>query len=222
MDAIVRQGSEIDRLVSQVEVQDPFEYDYADVLPRQLEAINQRFQDRVDRIKLLRNRAEEGGISAVASMEDLVPLLFAHTAYKSYPESWLMEGKWDRLGKWLDTVSTNRVPKLDTSGVKGLDDWLALLESHEHYVSCSSGTTGKCAMMNATKADLDFCGKALLQAIHWSNIGANRDRMIVSCGQVASTPRNKATGGPMYAAIADPELPPAVADAPPITIGGIT
>lgn len=222
MDAVVTQNSEIDRLVSQVHVEDPFDYEYADVLPRQLEAINARFQDRVGKIKLLANRAEEGGVSEVTSMEDLIPLLFAHTAYKSYPESWLMEGKWDRMGKWLDTVSTNRVPKLDTSGVNGLDEWLALLEEHEHYVSCSSGTTGKCAMMNAVKADLEFCGAALLQAIHWSKIPVNQDRMIVSCGQVASTPRNKATGGPMYAAIADPTIEPYVVDAPPITIGGIT
>lgn len=222
MDAIVKQSSEIESLVSQVHEENPFDYDYADLLPRQLEAINARFQDQVGKIKLLANRAEEGGIDEVTSMDDLIPLLFAHTAYKSYPESWLMEGKWDRLAKWLDTVSTNRVPKLDTSGVDNLDEWLALLGENDHYVSCSSGTTGKCAMMNAVKSDLEFCGTALLQAIRWSKIPVDQDRMIVSCGQVASTPRNKATGGPMYAAIADPDVDPYVMDAPPITIGGIT
>jgi len=222
MDAIVKQNAQIESLVSQVHAEDPFDYSYADVLDRQLEAINAQFQDKVGKIKLLANRAEEGGVSAVNSMEDLIPLLFAHTAYKSYPESWLMESKWDRMGKWLDTVSTNRVPKLDTSGVKNLDEWLALLEEHEHYVSCSSGTTGKCAMMNAVKSDLEFCGAALLQAIRWSKIPVNHDCLILSCGQVASTPRNKATGGPMYAAIADPTIPPILPDAPPITIGGIT
>jgi len=222
MDAVVKQGSEIDQLVSQVEDKDPFDYDYADVLPRQLEAINARFHDLVDKIKLLANRAEEGGIGEVTSMDDIIPLLFAHTAYKSYPESWLMAGKWDRMGKWLDTVSTERVKPIDTSGVKDLDAWLALLEEHDHYVSCSSGTTGKCAMMNATQTDLDFCGAALLQVINWSKIGANQDRMIIGCGQVASTPRNKATGMPMYEAIVDQSIPPYVMDAPPITIGGIT
>lgn len=222
MDAVATKTSPIDSLVSQVEADDPFDYTYSDILPRQIEAIDAQFQDKVGKIKLLANRAEEGGVGEVTSLEDVVPLLFAHTAYKSYPESWLMEGKWDRLGKWLDTVSTNRVPKMDTSGVENLDDWLALLEEHDHYVSCSSGTTGKCAMMNAVKSDLEFCGKALLQAINWSKIGANQDRMIVSCGQVASTPRNKATGGPMYNAIADPDVGPWVFDAPPITIGGIT
>ena len=47
-------------------------------------------------------------------MADIVPLLFAHTAYKSYPEGWLVEQKWDRMGRWLDTVSTHRVEPMDT------------------------------------------------------------------------------------------------------------
>ncbi len=222
MDAIATRNSVIDELVGQVAVEDPFDYSYADILPKQLEAIDAQFQDKLGKIKLLANRAEEGGVSAVNSMEDLVPLLFAHTAYKSYPESWLMEGKWDRMGKWLDTVSTNRVPKMDTSGVANLDEWLGLLEEHDHYVSCSSGTTGKCAMMNAVKSDLEFCGDALLQAIKWSKIPVAQDALILSCGQVASTPRNKATGAPMYAHIADPTVTPILPDAPPITIGGIT
>src|ERR1700748_2766687 len=156
MNAPVSLDSEAERLVSLVDGENPFDYDYAELLPPQLAGINERFQDRVGRIKLLQNRAETGGIAEVRQMADVVPLLFAHTAYKSYPEGWLSEQKWDRLGKWLDTVSTNRVKPMDTSGVKGLDDWLKQLEGQGHYVSCSSGTTGKCAMMNGTTADLKF------------------------------------------------------------------
>ena len=46
-------------------------------------------------------------------MADVVPLLFVHSAYKSYPENWLMEKKWDRLGRWLDTFGIERVPAND-------------------------------------------------------------------------------------------------------------
>jgi hypothetical protein len=211
-----------DELVSLCETDNPYEMSAAEMLDRQLAAVNERFQDRVGKIKLLQNRAEEGGISEVRSVEDIVPLLFAHTAYKSYPESWLMEEKWNRLGKWLDTVSTNRVPKLDTSGVKGLDEWISLLGEHGHFVSCSSGTTGKCAMMNATQADLDFCGQALLRQHYWAGLNPNQDRRIMSTGQVASTPRNTSTGRPFSEAIARTDVAPFFADAPPITIGGIT
>src|ERR1700761_5706758 len=167
MNTAVPLTSVADQLVNLVDDKDPFAIPYAEILPRQLEAINERFQERVGRIKLLQNRAETGGVKEVRQMPDIVPLLFAHTAYKSYPEGWLMEKKWDRLGRWLDTVSTNRVKPMDTSKIPGLDDWLLKLEDHGHYVSCSSGTTGKCAMMNATQSDLNFAGKALLEAIIW-------------------------------------------------------
>jgi hypothetical protein len=30
-----------------------------------------------------------------------VPLLFAHTVYKSYPPSFVEKGRWDRLLQWL-------------------------------------------------------------------------------------------------------------------------
>jgi hypothetical protein len=155
-------------------------------------------------------------------MRDIVPLLFAHTAYKSYPEDWLIEHRWDRLRKWLDTVSTHRVKPMDTGDVRNLDDWLQRLEAHGHFVSCSSGTTGKCAMMNATQADLNFSGHGLLQGIIWAGLAPNRDRLIVSLGQVASTPRNRATGLPMVQAFSPAGVAPIMPKVPPITIGGIT
>jgi hypothetical protein len=214
-------GSEVERLVGLVDAENPFDYDYAEMLPRQLAAIDERFQDRVQKIKLLQNRAETGGVSKVERMEDVVPLLFAHTAYKSYPEGWLIEQKWDRMGRWLDTVSTNRVKPIDTSGVKGLDDWLERLEADGHYVSCSSGTTGKCAMMNATTPDLEFSGHSLLQGLVWQGLAPDHDRQMISLGQVAASPRNRATGRPMVEAISKAGSVPFAPKVPPITIGGI-
>src|SRR5262249_11450972 len=153
---------------------------------------------------LLANRAESAGLTEIGEPSSIVPLLFAHTAYKSYPEDWLLEKKWDRLRKWLDTVSTNRVEPMDSSDVKNLDEWLQRLEAPGHFVSCSSGTTGKCAMMNATQADLDFSGHSLLRGITWSGLAPNRDRVIVSLGQVAATARNRSTGVPMLQAFGTP------------------
>lgn len=214
--------SEVDQLVSRVNADDPSDLSFPELLARQLAAINERFQDRVQRIKLLQNRAETGGITEVRRMSDVVPLLFAHTAYKSYPENWLTEQKWERLGRWLDTVSTNRVRSFDVSTISGLDEWLLRLEDQGHYVSCSSGTTGKCAMMNATEIDLRFCGHALLRGIIWAGLAPNHDRRMISLGQVAATPRNKATGRPMAEAFSPPGVSPFVPKVPPITIGAIT
>jgi hypothetical protein len=221
MNAAADLTSEADRLVGLVDADNAFDYDPAEIRERQLAAIDERFKDRVEKIKLLQNRAETGGVREVRGMADVVPLLFAHTAYKSYPESWLMDQKWERMGKWLDTVSTNRVTPIEAAGVQGLDDWLVKLEGQGHYVSCSSGTTGKCAMMNATTADLDFSGHSLLQALVWQGLAPNHDRKMISLGQVAASPRNRATGRPMAEAVSLPGEPPFAPDVPPITIGGI-
>ena len=221
MATLADRTSEADQLVSLIDSEDPYVMGHAALVEHQLSAVNEQFHDRLGKIKLLANRAEEGGVSEVRSLHDLVPLLFAHTAYKSYPESWLMDGKWDRMGKWLETVSVERVPRLDTSGVTGLDDWLAMLEGHGHFVSCSSGTTGKCAMMNAVQADLDFCGKGLLRMIEWFGLAPNNDRRMIGLGQVAASPRNRATGMPMAMAFSPPDFPPFAPDVPPMTIGSI-
>lgn len=220
MNAAVETKSTADQLVGLVDAENPFDYDPAETHARQLAAINERFQDRVQKIKLLQNRAETGGVTEVERMADVVPLLFAHTAYKSYPESWLMDGKWDRMARWLDTVSTNRV-KAVGGEIQGLDDWLLKLEDQGHYVSCSSGTTGKCAMMNAAASDLAFSGHSLLQGLIWQGLKPDHDRQMISMGQVASTPRNRATGRPMAEAVSKPGTMPVAPNAPPITIGGI-
>jgi hypothetical protein len=45
---------------------------------------------------------------------------------------------------------------------------------------------------------------------------------MISLGQVAATPRNRATGRPMAEAVSLPGVPPFAPNVPPITIGGIT
>jgi hypothetical protein len=152
-----------------------------------------------------------------------VPLLFAHTAYKSYPESWLAEKKWDGLGRWLNTVSTNRVEPMDTRGITDLDGWLQRLEGQGHFVNCSSGTTGKCAMMNATAADLHMAGYTLLQGHAWATgIAPRRDRRALMLAPVAMTPRNVATQKMMVEGFNAPGVEPFYYPAPPMTIGSIT
>jgi hypothetical protein len=221
MDAITTLTTETERLLALANEPNPYETSFAELKDRQLAAINERFQDRLGSIKLLQNRAEEGNVSSIQSMHDVIPLLFAHTTYKSYPESWLFDGKWDRMGKWLDTVSTYRVQPMDTAAVKGLDHWLEMLEEQGHFVACSSGTTGKCAMMNAAQSDLDFGGKSLLDNIIWCGLSPNNDRMMISMGGVAATAKNRATGMPMMMAMNNPGVMPFAPQVPPMTIGSI-
>ena len=90
-----------------------FDIAYAEVCEAQIVAINERFQEQRGKIKLLKLRADEAGIDEVTSLEHVVPLLLPHTAYKSYPESFLTEKKWDRLTKWLGTVASSPTDNLE-------------------------------------------------------------------------------------------------------------
>ncbi len=221
--ATLAETGAVERLTSLVDAPDRYDYSPAELRDAQVAAMNERFQDRVGRIKLLKLRAEEAGIGEIASLEDAVPLLLPHTAYKSYPESFLMDEKWDKLGKWLDSVATHRVPPLDPSQIADVDGWIEKLQESGHYVSCSSGTTGKSAMLVASAADMAWCRREAPQAYTWgSGVPLDRSRRMFGLAPVAKVPRNDATGEAYTAALQDPKFEPFRYPVPPITVGGLT
>src|SRR5262245_25817607 len=157
-----------ERLVDLVGSKECFDIAPAELLPTQLEAANERLQSQAGDIPLLANRAESAGMTEIKRPADLVPLLFAHTTYKTYAEGWLTERRWDRMGTWLATVSTRPVAGLDTDGVETLDDWIKRLETVGHYLSCSSGTTGKPAMLSCTEGDIELSARINIEALLWA------------------------------------------------------
>jgi hypothetical protein len=185
-------GEKVDQLLRLIESPDRHDIPYADIVDVQIAAADERFQERTGKIGLLGHRADEAGLSGVRKLDDLVPLLFAHTTYKSYPESWLVQDRWDRLGRWLETVSTYPVPTLDLNGIADIDDWLGRLEEVGTYVSCSSGTTGKCSMIAASKHDRAFSRRCAAQGFAWgTGIAPRQDFKVMATVPVPSSPRNK-------------------------------
>src|ERR1700722_5060424 len=122
-------SSATEKLTRLVAAEDRFDYSHAELREAQLAALDERFQERKDRIKLLGHRAREAGTTEIRRREDMVPLLFPHTVYKSYPESFLVEERWDRLGKWLGTVSPYPIGPIETAGIAGIDDWIERLQA---------------------------------------------------------------------------------------------
>ena len=215
-------GEAAERLTGLREKEDRYDIPFADVRAAQIEAVNERFQERKDAIKLLGHRAREAGLAEVRSHEDMVQLLFPHTAYKSYPESFLTDQRWDRLGKWLDTVSSHRVPPQDPAQIADMDDWVDKLQASGHYVSCSSGTTGKSAMLVASAQDMEWCKKEAVTAYSWgSGIKPAQDRRIFGLAAVAHVPRNLATGEAYVAALQDPTVERFAYPVPPMTVGSL-
>jgi hypothetical protein len=127
-------------------------------------ALNGRFQERREQVPLLRKRAAAEGITEIRSLDDLVPVLFPHTIYKSYPESFIDRGKWKQMNRWLDSLSTHRVD-VDAEGVDDVDGWIDRLASAGHFVSVSSGTTGKSSFLNKSQADRNATTQNQLDAL---------------------------------------------------------
>lgn len=216
-------GKSVDQLLSHVGTAAAYA-PYADVRDIQIKALDERLQEQGDRIKLVKLRAQDAEITTITKLEDVVPLLLPHTAYKSYPESFLTDRKWDRLTKWLGTVSAYPTDNIDLSEVREIDDWVAACGKAGHFVSCSSGTTGKSAMLVASKADLDFASRDGIAAIEWgSDIRVGDMRTPAgAAGAIAYTPRNAAMGQAMMGAFVDPAAKHFQSGLPPVTIGSLT
>ena len=213
----------VERLTRLVEAKDRYGIPFADLREAQIGAMNERFQERKGQIKLVGHRAREAGIAEVRSHEDAVKLLLPHTAYKSYPESWLAQKRWDRLSKWLDTVSTHRVPVAKVADADDVDDWIEKLAENGFFVSCSSGTTGKSAMLVASQKDMDWCKTEAVAAYAWgSGVKPAQDRRIFGMAAIAHVARNLATGEAYTVAMQDPNYERFAYPVPPITVGGLT
>ena len=196
---------------------------YGEIRDAQVAAINERFQQKKDAIKVVGFRAREAGLSEIRSLDDAVALLLPHTAYKSYPESFLTGGKWDRLTKWLSTVSALPTDGVDTDGIGDIDQWIERLGQAGIHASCSSGTTGKSAVLPSSDADVAWACEDGVMACCWAaNIQAAQDRVIFGIAPVAEIPRNIAMRNALQAAFGLPGRDRFAYPVPPITIGSMT
>jgi hypothetical protein len=201
-----------------------YDIPYAEIYEQQIAALNERLQENVGKIKIVALRAKDAGITEITRLEDMVPLLLPHTAYKSYPESFLTEKKWDRLTKWLGTVSAYPTDGVDLSDVREIDDWVEACARAGLFVACSSGTTGKSAMLVASQTDIDFTCKDGIVAVQWGSDIREGDMRTPAgaAGAVAYTHKNAAMGMAMMKAFVDPDMPRFNSGLPPVTVGSLT
>lgn len=114
--------------------------------------ISKRFADLRARLPVLDKLATEQGIGQVREIDDIVPLLFAHTVYKSYPMSFLEKNRFERLTKWLSGLTTSDLSAVDAKGIESIDDWIDLLDAKtDLMVLHTSGTTGKLSFLPRTR-----------------------------------------------------------------------
>jgi hypothetical protein len=170
----------VDQLIAYANLADPFRNAPEDLAALQLAALRERFAERRQQIKVLDKRAREMGIAQIDSLHQAVPLLFAHTNYKSYPEAFIDSGQWRHMNLWLGTLSAYPTNNIDVTGVADVDGWLSRARDAGHYLFASSGTSGKSSFLNQSARERALAVSACLAAFDLSTPGftPNHDRQV--------------------------------------------
>ncbi len=115
----------------------------AELEEMQRQAMIERFGEHRDSIEMVRKLADRLGVEGIDGFNDVVPLMFSHTAYKSYPAALIDNNRWDLMTKWLDKLTAYDLSGVDTAGCASIDEWLERLEAQSPLqLVTSSGTTG--------------------------------------------------------------------------------
>lgn len=126
----------------------------------QLEALQIRFDELRNRIPTLTKLADRQGVNEIVDFDDVVPVLFEHTMYKSYPSSLLINNRYDQLTRWLGKLTTCDLAGFDASACRSIDEWLHLLDEETELTVChSSGTSGTMSFLPFSKAEFEQYGR---------------------------------------------------------------
>ena len=128
--------------------------DRAHVEAVQLAAMNLRLEERRGQVAVLQKLADGQGISAIASLDGLAPLLMPHDIYKSYPISLLAKQKFGQLTTWLSRLTRYDLSGVDVGPCDSIDSWLtAIRDGTALDVGASSGSSGTCSFYPKSKRD---------------------------------------------------------------------
>ncbi|WP_371318050.1 hypothetical protein [Pseudomonas sp. PDM31] len=137
----------------------------------QLAGLKQRFTQLRDAIPMLSKLANAEGVDSIDSFDDVIPLLFDHTMYKSYPPSLLENNRFQQINKWLAKLTLHPVEDVDVSHCQSIDEWLQVMDAAlpELRISHSTGTSGTVSFLPHSQSEIDKSG-AMKQMSVW-NLG---------------------------------------------------
>jgi len=116
------------------------------------QAMGIRFQQHVQSIEMVGKLAGRLGVTELREFNDVVPLMFSHTAFKSYPAALIDNKRFDLMTKWLDKLTSHDLSHVDTEDCKSIDEWIDRLDEQTPLeVITSSGTTGTLSIIPKDK-----------------------------------------------------------------------
>ncbi|MBX3510341.1 MAG: hypothetical protein KF700_04010 [Hyphomonadaceae bacterium] len=120
----------------------------------QLVLLRKRFSDLRSRIAALGKLADLQGVQEIRAIEDVAPVLFQHTTYKSYPMSLIEKRRFQAMTKWLGQLTVHDLSGVDASACDSIDSWFEVLDRETPLeLLHSTGTTGKLSIIPRDKAE---------------------------------------------------------------------
>jgi hypothetical protein len=154
MNAIFRQLREDPLAMLTVPYAESFELTKGERHEVQLAGTRRRFAELKSKVAALGRLAEEQGVDEIRDLDDVVPVLFQHTAFKSYPLNFLERSRFDALTRWLGGMTSTDLSGVDASGIDSIDGWLQYLDTHTSMkINHTFGTTGKLSFIPRTKQE---------------------------------------------------------------------
>ena len=144
----------------------------------QLAGLKRRFGEMRDRIAVLKKLADAEGIERIEQLDDVVPLLFEHTLFKSYPPSLLEKNNFAAINKWLGKLVVpelaEKIAAVDVTACKGLDDWFETMDSAipELCLSHTSGTSGTLSFLPCSAREFEKASQ-VRKLYAWNMTGAD-------------------------------------------------
>lgn len=148
----------------------------AEVDALQLAGLQRRFAELHERIPTLKKLADGEGIHRVEQFDDVVPLLFEHTMYKSYPPSLLEKKQFAQINRWMGKLVTpemaDAIASVDVSDCAGLDEWFETMDRAvpQLRISHTSGTSGTLSFLPNSTREWEKTA-ALRRMIVWNMTG---------------------------------------------------
>ena len=120
----------------------------------QLEALQKRFGALRDAIPPLKALADAARMDEIRRIDEIAPLLFPHSFYKSFPQHLIHQGRFDALGAWLGRLTTHDISALAGRRFGSIDGWMDAIDGEtELEIMHSSGTTGALSLYPRGKGE---------------------------------------------------------------------
>jgi len=131
-----------------------YDQDPAAVEDLQLYWLRRRFTELRPQVRALDKLAQDVDVNSIETIDDVIPLCFPHTMLKAYSASDLEKRRFDRMNRWLSTMTKHDLSHVDVRGVESLDEWLNRISAATPLIpQLSSGTSGKISIQPKTAVE---------------------------------------------------------------------